>query len=142
MLEPNLPSSSEPISPESSAALPVVPGFTILRRLARGGSATVYLAEQERADFRREVALKVIDRVVDAESSRRVRDEERILARLEHPGIARLYDTGMTPFGQRYLAMELVDGESILEHCRRSNLSVRQRTRSLLGGARGGELRP
>jgi serine/threonine protein kinase/tetratricopeptide (TPR) repeat protein len=107
--------------------IPDIPGFRLSRRIGRGGSATVYLAEQERADFTRVVALKVVDRVVDATSLRKVREEQRILARLEHPGIARLYDSGVTPAGQPYLAMELVDGESILEHCRLRQLSLRAR---------------
>ena len=107
--------------------LPRVPGFRVQRRIGRGGSATVYLAEQEHADFSREVALKVVDRVVDAPSLRHVREEQRILARLEHPGIARLYDTGLTPVGQPYLAMEHVEGESILAHCRERELPVRER---------------
>ena len=107
--------------------LPQIPGFRVARRIGRGGSATVYLAEQERADFKREVALKVVDRVVGADSRRQVREEQRILARLEHPGIARLYDAGVTPAGQPYLAMELVEGVSILEHCRSRQLPLRAR---------------
>lgn len=111
---------------------PRIPGFRIARRIGRGGSATVYLAEQVRPDFSREVALKVIDRVVDSASRRRVSEEQRILARLEHPGIARLYDAGVTPAGQPYLAMEHVEGESILEHCRSHELPVRQRVELFL----------
>ena len=107
--------------------VPDIPGFRLARRIGRGGSATVYLADQERADFNRVVALKVVDRFVDATSLRHVREEQRILARLEHPGIARLYDTGVTPVGQPYLAMELVEGESILEHCRSRQLPLRAR---------------
>ncbi len=113
--------------PDEIDSLPRIPGFRIDRRIGRGGSATVYLADQERADWTRAVALKVIDRVFDAESRRRVREEQRILARLEHPGIARLYDAGVTPTGQPYLAMEHVAGESILEHCRSRQLPVRER---------------
>jgi serine/threonine-protein kinase len=112
---------------EGAEAMPAVPGFLIRRRIGRGGSATVYLAAQERPDFQREVALKVVDRVFDADSRRRVREEQRILARLEHPGIARLYDAGLTATGQPYLAMELVEGETLLEHCRARRLSIRQR---------------
>jgi serine/threonine-protein kinase len=115
------------LSSPGEALLPEVPGFRLLRHIGRGGSANVYLAEQEREDFSREVALKVVDRVVDALSLRQVREEQRILARLEHPGIARLYDTGVTPLGQPFLAMELVEGESILEHCRSGQLPLRGR---------------
>jgi serine/threonine protein kinase len=111
----------------SEPPLPVIPGFSIHRRIGRGGSATVYLADQERADFTRPVALKVVDSVVDSTSSWRVREEQRILARLEHVGIARLYDTGVTPLGQPYLAMEHVEGESIVEHCRSRQMPIRAR---------------
>jgi tetratricopeptide (TPR) repeat protein len=107
--------------------LPVIAGFRLHRRIGSGGSATVYLADQERADFTRTVALKVIDRVVDPASLRPMREEQRILARLEHAGIARLYDAGVTSLGQPWLAMEHVEGTSIVEHCRERNLSIRQR---------------
>ena len=122
-------------SPLDSAAVrlgedeppPQIPGFRIHRCIGRGGSATVYLADQEHAAFTRTVALKVVDRIFDTGSLRSVREEQRILARLEHPGIARLYDSGMTPAGQHWLAMEHVEGESIVEHCRSRDLSVRER---------------
>jgi len=113
--------------PAEPPALPRVPGFRVERRIGRGGSATVYLAEQEHAEFTRPVALKVVDRVVDAPALRHVREEQRILARLEHPGIARLYDAGLTPNGQPYLAMEHVEGESILAHCESKHLPLRER---------------
>jgi serine/threonine protein kinase/tetratricopeptide (TPR) repeat protein len=112
--------------------LPQVPGYRIQRRIGRGGSSTVYLADQERAGFTRQVALKVVDRMFDAGSLRSVREEQRILARLEHPGIARLYDAGMTSLGQPWLAMELVDGESVLAHCRSRQLPLRARIELVL----------
>ena len=79
------------VSPGAAAALPQLPGYRLLGRLGRGGSGTVYLAEQVRPEFSRTVALKIVDRVADPDASRRVEDEWRILARLEHQGIA-LYD--------------------------------------------------
>jgi tetratricopeptide (TPR) repeat protein len=111
----------------SEPPLPVIPGFRMHRRIGRGGSATVYLADQERADFTRPVALKVVDYSMDSASLARVREEQRILARLEHAGIARLYDTGTTSLGQPYLAMEHVEGMTIVEHCRTRQLPVRAR---------------
>jgi hypothetical protein len=112
---------------EGSPPLPRIPGFRVHRCIGRGGSATVYLADQEHAEFTRTVALKVVDRPFDAGSLRSVREEQRILARLEHPGIARLYDSGMTPWGQHWLAMEHVEGQSILQHCNARGLSARDR---------------
>ncbi len=128
-------------APESAAAeesrdgvavLPQLPGYRLLGRLGRGGSGTVYLAEQVRPEFTRTVALKIVDRIADPEASRRVEDEWRILARLEHQGIARLYDAGLTPAGQPYLAMERVDGLPISEHCERHALPVDARLRLFL----------
>jgi hypothetical protein len=94
----------------SELPLPVIPGFRVHRRIGRGGSATVYLADQERADFTRPVALKVVDYAMDAVALSRVREEQRILARLEHAGIARLYDTGVTSFGQPSWRLDPVEG--------------------------------
>ena len=106
--------------------VPLIPGYRLRRRIGRGGSATVYLAEQERRDFTRTVAMKVVDTIVHSPSPH-LREEQRILARLEHAGIARLYDSGVTALGQPYLAMELVEGESIVEHCRSRGLPIRAR---------------
>jgi len=106
---------------------PQIPGYRLHRCIGRGGSSTVYLADQEHAEFTRRVALKVVDRVFDAGSLRGMREEQRILARLEHPGIARLYDAGVTASGQPWLAMEHVEGESILAHCTSRRLPVRAR---------------
>ena len=114
-------------APLISPPLPIIPGYRLHQRIGRGGSATVYLAEQERADFTRTVALKVVDMIVHSTSLGHVREEQRILARLEHAGIARLYDSGVTALGQPYLAMELVEGESIVDHCRTRGLSIRAR---------------
>lgn len=111
----------------SEPPLPIIHGFRVHRRIGRGGSSTVYLADQERADFTRAVALKVVDCLVDSTSLWRVHEEQRILARLEHAGIARLYDTGVTSLGHPYLAMEHVEGETIVEHCRSHQLPIRAR---------------
>src|ERR1043166_52878 len=102
----------------SEPPLPRIPGFRLHRCIGRGGSATVYLAEQEHDELTGPGALKVVNRLFDDGSLPSVREEQRILARLEHPGIARLYDSGMTPAGQHWLAMEHVEGESIVEHSR------------------------
>ncbi|HJQ37104.1 MAG TPA: protein kinase [Thermoanaerobaculia bacterium] len=115
-------------TPESMLDAPLlvtIPGYRVHRCIGRGGSATVYLADQERVEFTRTVALKVIDAV--STSLRHVREEQQILASLEHSGIARLYDSGVTALGQPYLAMEFVEGETIVEHCRKRGLPIRER---------------
>jgi tetratricopeptide (TPR) repeat protein len=122
-----LDSAAVRLEEDSEPPMPRIPGFRIHRRIGRGGSSTVYLADQEHAEFTRKVALKVVDHPFDPGSLRSVREEQRILARLEHPGIARMYDSGVTPWGRHWLAMELVEGESILVHCNAHRLSVRER---------------
>ena len=107
--------------------------YRIRREIGRGGMGRVFLAEQEGGDFRRLVALKVLDRPASAEeASRRFRDEVRILAALEHPGIARFYDAGRTADGIGYLALEFVEGEDLLAFVRGRELGLRRRVELFL----------
>lgn len=105
--------------------------FRILSELGRGGMGRVYLAEQTGDGFRRQVALKVIARGARADIERRARDEQRILAALEHPGIARFYDAGRTADGDWYLALEYVEGSDLLDHVRAQALPLADRLRLL-----------
>jgi len=107
---------------------PSVGPYRIVRELGRGGMGRVFLAEQETPDFRRNVALKLIDRPgPEAQAVRRFRDEVRILASLEHPGIARFLDGGLSAEGIWFLALEFVDGRDLLEHARAAALSPREK---------------
>ena len=82
--------------------------------LGEGGQAVVYRARRADGAFEREVALKLLRPGAPAPRlAARLAEERRVLARLEHPGIARLYDGGLTDGGQPFLAMELVDGAPI-----------------------------
>jgi len=106
--------------------------FRIVREIGRGGMGTVFLAEQETENFRRNVALKIVDRPgTGEEGARRFREEARILAALEHPGIARFYDAGWTD-GRWYLALEYVEGEHLLTFASRRDLDTRQRVELFL----------
>ena len=82
--------------------------------LGEGGQAVVYRARRADGAFEREVALKLLRPGAPAPRlAARLAEERRVLARLEHPGIARLYDGGLTDGGQPFLAMELIDGAPI-----------------------------
>lgn len=92
--------------------------YELLRPLGAGGMADVWLARRADGAFERQVALK-IPRLghVPQEMSERFARECRILATLECPGVARLYDAGIEPDGVPYLAMEYVQGKPLLEWC-------------------------
>jgi eukaryotic-like serine/threonine-protein kinase len=93
--------------------------------LHHGGMGTVYLAHRAEADFEQRVALKVIRLGMEhPEAIRRFTLERQLLARLEHPGIARLLDGGTTEDGLPFLVMEYVPGEPIDQWCDRTQPPV------------------
>lgn len=108
--------------------------FRIIRPLAHGGMGVVYEAEQQRPH--RTVALKVVRAGCSSpELAQRISREARTLARLNHPGIAHVYDSGVidTPSGRGpFLAMELIDGEPITDFASRQGLDTTQRIRLFL----------
>ena len=105
-----------------------VGSYRIIREIGRGGMGTVYLAERADDEFEKRVAIKVIKRGMDtADILQRFRHERRILAALEHPNIAQLFDGGSMPDGRPYLVMEFVDGEPLVDHCIRLGLNARER---------------
>ncbi len=101
--------------------------------LGQGGMGQVYAAEQVEP-MRRSVALKVIraGRRASGRIVARFELERQMLALLEHPNIARLYDAGVTPEGDPYFVMERVEGLSITAHADRARLTVRARIELLL----------
>jgi eukaryotic-like serine/threonine-protein kinase len=101
--------------------------WRILRQIGAGGMGSVYLAERADGLFDRQVAIKLIHVDGAAASLARVQREQRILATLVHPHIARLYDAGVTDDGAPYLVMEHVDGEPIDAWCASRGLDARQR---------------
>lgn len=111
-------------------ALPEAIGrYRIVRLLGAGGMGSVYEAEQ---DFpHRTVALKVIRAgYADPAMLRRFENETQALGRLQHPGIAQIYEAGTaeTAFGkQPYIAMEMVPGRTLLEYGEQRHLTVAQR---------------
>jgi len=88
--------------------------YVLLRLLGAGGMGEVWLARRADGGFQREVALKLpLSNPLPWDLAARFSLERDILARLEHPNIARLYDAGVSAEGQPYLAMEMVHGEPI-----------------------------
>lgn len=107
--------------------------YELIRLLGAGGMAEVWLAKRADGAFTREVALKLpsLTRVRRDLEQRFVRERD-ILASLEHPHIARLYDAGIDPDGLPYLSMEYVQGELLTDWCDARRLDIRARLRLFL----------
>ena len=107
--------------------------YRVLRRLGRGGMGEVLLAERADGLFEQRVAIKLLRRGMASDDVlARFARERRILARLEHPHIARLLDGGATEDGRPYFVMELVEGEPITAYCRSRSAAVSERLRLIL----------
>ncbi|MCG3132728.1 MAG: Serine/threonine-protein kinase PknD [Phycisphaerae bacterium] len=107
--------------------------YRILRKLGEGGMGMVYEAEQDNP--RRRVALKVLRPGAESrEIVRRFRREAHLLGRLKHPGIAHIYEAGVTDDASRrpFLAMELIDGRTLTRYAKHHRLDVRRRLRLAL----------
>lgn len=100
-----------------------VGAFEVDRLIGRGGTGEVYLAHRQDGGFAQTVALKLL-RVEAAGHGRMFERERRLLAGLEHPGIARLIDGGTAPDGRPFMAMEYVEGVPIDLYCRQQGLGL------------------
>jgi serine/threonine protein kinase/tetratricopeptide (TPR) repeat protein len=111
---PSSPSANtdHPLQSGPAAAPPAIPGYEILGELGRGGMGVVYRARQ--LSLGRIVALKTLTPEPREQSERRARflTEARVVARLQHPNIVQVYETGEHD-GRLFFAMEFVDGGSL-----------------------------
>ncbi len=132
---PKLVAAAEVSAPAASGLAPEarVGPYQLIRPLGAGGMAEVWLARRADGAFRREVALKLPmrDRLQAGLEVRFARERD-ILASLEHPHIARLYDAGVDPRGLPYLAMEYVQGALLTDWCDSHRLGIPQRLRLFL----------
>lgn len=100
--------------------------YRIEQEIGRGGMGEVYQASRF-SDFEQRVAIKVVRSSLAGEALRRFLDERQILARLEHPNIARLLDGGTAGDGTPYLVMEAIEGLPIDRYCDHHRLPLRRR---------------
>jgi eukaryotic-like serine/threonine-protein kinase len=108
-------------------------GYTLERQLGRGGMGAVWLARRSDGRFEGRVAIKLLNLALStATGQERFRREGSMLARLAHPGVARLLDAGVSPTGQPYLVLEYVDGERIDDFADAHALTAEDRIRLFL----------
>lgn len=100
--------------------------WRIRRLIGRGGMGDVYEAQRALGDFEQLVAIKLLQRE-SVQQLQRFEAERQILARLEHPGIARLHDGGVTEDGRPYMVMEFVAGSVITEYCANHQATLQTR---------------
>jgi len=131
-------SAVSPISPELNQTLTdqddevtefakgdTVGPYRLVREIGRGGMGVVWLADQNNDHITRTVALKLpLQHLAQRGLRTRFARERNILAALDHPGIAKMFDAGVAEDGQPYMAMQYVSGVAITTHCDQRRLDV------------------
>ena len=106
--------------------------YRIVGQAGRGGMGLVYRAVRDDDVFQKTVALKLVRAGASPEHLRRLAKERQILARLQHPNIATIFDGGTTEEGQPYLVLEYVDGQPLDAWCNAKGLGMRARLEMFL----------
>jgi serine/threonine-protein kinase len=107
--------------------------YRVIGHLGSGGMGKVLLAERDDGRFAQRVAIKCLhNAAAEPELVERFLWEGRILAHMEHPGIARILDAGVAEDGTPYLVMEYVEGLPLTQHCDARGLSLRERVQLLV----------
>jgi len=102
--------------------------YRLIEEIGRGGMSRVFLAERADGQFEQRVAVKLLRPGLDSELDQaRFRAERQILAALNHPNVARLFDGGLTDDGVPYLVLEYVEGKPINAYCDERELSAAER---------------
>ncbi len=115
-------------SPSGSLPFKEFGPYRIKQALGEGGMGVVYLAERE--DLGNEVAIKILrDAWVSPARRERFNAEQRTLAQLNHPSIARLYDADTSPDGTPFFVMEYVEGVPLTEYCKAQKCTIPERLR-------------
>ncbi len=112
---------------------PLQPGqrigsYEVVRRIAAGGMSVIYEARRVEGDFDQRLVIKVLKKGLDtADILRRFRSEKQILARLNHPAIAQIFDGGITEDGTPYFVMEYIDGNTLTEYVKKNEPNLEER---------------
>lgn len=119
------------LTPELSVGQRLGP-WRLTARIAHGGMGTVFKAERDDGVYRRTVAIKLLHGLPGAGEVERLQAERQVLAGLNLPDVAQLYDGGTTPEGYPYLVMEYVEGLPLDRHCASHAPGLVQRLRLFL----------
>lgn len=106
--------------------------YRILQHIGSGGMGQVWLAERADGRYAGQVAIKLLRSFGDPHIAKRFEREGQLLARLQHPNIARLLDAGALANGQLYLVLEYVDGQRIDRYFDEKKLTVTERVHAFL----------
>jgi serine/threonine-protein kinase len=111
-----------------AATIQEIGPYRVVRVIGEGGMGVVFLAE--RTDLGSQAAIKILrDAWLSPARRQRFATEQRTLASLNHPAIARLYDAGALSDGTPWIVMEYVPGVSLTEYCRARGASIEERLR-------------
>ncbi len=114
-------------NPDDIVSGRVIGNYDLIKQIGSGGMGQVWLAKQTQP-IRRKVAIKLIKRgLTSKELVVRFEAERQVLAVMDHPSIAKVFDGGTTVHGEPYLVMEYVDGIPITEFCELYRVSLEQR---------------
>ena len=127
LAQPLQPTPDQTIPDPSSSALRLGP-WQLVRRIGSGGMGEVFEARRSDGSFEQHAAVKLLQAGAVGQHER-FDAERRILARLEHPGISRLLDGGVTDDGRPWMAMELVAGAPITAYCAQTRATLLERLR-------------
>ena len=113
--------------PNLEAEVVIAGRYVLEEKIGQGGMGEVWIAQQTEP-VKRRVALKLIKTGMDSRAVlQRFEQERQALALMDHPNIARVFDGGLTPMGQPFLVMELVNGQPLTKFCDEARLTPRQR---------------
>lgn len=133
-------SSEEPFAALLRETEPIgesIGSYRLVRKIGEGGCGVVYLAEQE-SPFRRKVALKLLRWGTGTrELLSRFSLEQRVLARMNHPHIARILDAGVATSGRPFFAMEWIEGIHLDKYCQSQAVPVRTKVELVLATCLG-----
>jgi eukaryotic-like serine/threonine-protein kinase len=123
---PNIAGTTD-FRPQVEPGLIIAGRYTLIEKIGEGGMGEVWVAKQTEP-VKRNVALKLIKSGMDSKAVlARFEQERQALAMMDHPNIARVLDGGLTPTGQPFFVMDLVNGVPLNKFCDKMKLTPRER---------------